>query len=492
MPTARPMGFMTSSLTVFNALDGGSQQGTTVDVNDVDVSDGYFTVALDFGSAVFTGDARWLEIAVRPGTSSDPCDFATLSPRQEVTPAPYALYAGGDGDWTISGDDMYSAVSGNVGIGTTVPRAKLEVVGGDVKLVSESTRVVDDTEDAFSYSVTEGSVYYPERMHDQDWGTAGYVTQLNANPEIDVYEDFNIAVGIMNATWVFLYDLEAYCKIKVYSWNHNSSSWDLLYEANAGGSGIHPGSPISRSIHASALGGSTLRMRTWLKAYGTPSSYAKARYYEGKLEYTYAKTDLFVDSSTHRVGIGTNDPNATLDVNGSLILQNGSTINEFSTDGTLGDNSDDAVPTEKAVKTYVDNQIPVGGIGVVPVGGIVAWLKSFPNTPALPGNFVECNGQTLSDPESIYNGQTISNLNSDNRFLRGSSTSGGSGGSDTHTHTIYPPVTNMATRWANGWEGGHLVNPPGSTLADLPSSFVTDEKACLPSYYEVVWIIRVK
>lgn len=35
----------------------------------------------------------------------------------------------------------------------------------------------------------------------------------------------------------------------------------------------------------------------------------------------------------------------------------GATINEFSTDGTLADNSDTAVPTEKAVKTYVDTQL---------------------------------------------------------------------------------------------------------------------------------------
>lgn len=34
----------------------------------------------------------------------------------------------------------------------------------------------------------------------------------------------------------------------------------------------------------------------------------------------------------------------------------GATINEFSTDGTLADNSDTAVPTEKAVRTYVGNQ----------------------------------------------------------------------------------------------------------------------------------------
>ncbi|MCK4271625.1 hypothetical protein KAX22_03185 [bacterium] len=34
-----------------------------------------------------------------------------------------------DADWTISGSDMYSAVSGNVGIGITTPSVKLHVVG---------------------------------------------------------------------------------------------------------------------------------------------------------------------------------------------------------------------------------------------------------------------------------------------------------------------------------------------------------------------------
>ncbi len=56
----------------------------------VAVSNGLFTVALDFG-AVFNGAARWLEIGVRPGGSSS--DFTTLAPRQPVSPTPYAMFA---------------------------------------------------------------------------------------------------------------------------------------------------------------------------------------------------------------------------------------------------------------------------------------------------------------------------------------------------------------------------------------------------------------
>ena len=57
------------------------------------------------------------------------------------------------------------------------------------------------------------------------------------------------------------------------------------------------------------------------------------------------------------VGIGETDPAAKLDVDGDLILEAGVAVNEFSTDTTLSGNSDTAVPTEKAVKTYVDTEI---------------------------------------------------------------------------------------------------------------------------------------
>jgi hypothetical protein len=76
---------------LFNAASGGSQVGSTVTRGNVDVSDGVFTVQLDFGGGPFRGQARWLEIGVRPGASTG--SYTSLTPRQELTAAPYALYA---------------------------------------------------------------------------------------------------------------------------------------------------------------------------------------------------------------------------------------------------------------------------------------------------------------------------------------------------------------------------------------------------------------
>ena len=134
---------------LYDAASGGSQVGSTVPLADVTVSNGLFTVQLDFGAAAFQRDARWLEIGVRPGAGSDAC--TTLSPRQALTAAPYALHAadawsvnGNRGNnqafnflgtvdeqplviKTNNGEQVRVLASGDVGIGTASPDSKLQI-----------------------------------------------------------------------------------------------------------------------------------------------------------------------------------------------------------------------------------------------------------------------------------------------------------------------------------------------------------------------------
>lgn len=75
---------------VYDAEVGGAQIGSVVTNLAVPVAGGFFTTRLDFGPGVFSGPARWLELGVRTAGGGA---FTTLSPRQPLAAAPYALYA---------------------------------------------------------------------------------------------------------------------------------------------------------------------------------------------------------------------------------------------------------------------------------------------------------------------------------------------------------------------------------------------------------------
>lgn len=76
---------------LWDAQSGGSQVGATWPQLNVPVTRGLFTVVLQFGATPFQGANRYLEVAVRCPAGSGA--YTTLSPRQELTPTPYATYA---------------------------------------------------------------------------------------------------------------------------------------------------------------------------------------------------------------------------------------------------------------------------------------------------------------------------------------------------------------------------------------------------------------
>jgi hypothetical protein len=286
----------------------GSQQGSTLDINDIDVIDGYFTVVLDFG-AEFDGDARWLEIAVRPGVSIDAYD--TLIPRQETTPTPYAIYAqtaGGDGDWTVSGNDMYSIPSGKIGIGTSTPEAELSI-----QMPGKASPTIGFN--APGLFIKGG-----------DWNE-GYqleVQSSSGNTRFLVDSAGRVGIGTSSPQG----------KLEV---SHDGAAHDLVVNPSTGNVGIGTTSP------------------------------------QGKLEVSHdgAAHDLVVNTSTGNVGIGTTTPNAKLTVNGA-ILRDGSLMygSESATHINLGSSSKTGKSGENyswstvgggRMNTASGNQATVGG-----------------------------------------------------------------------------------------------------------------------------------
>lgn len=159
---------------VYGSQAGADLVSGPITVSPVVVKNGIFNCRLDFGEQVFNGSARWLDISVRPtGTAT----FTNLSPRVELTSAPYAVRAkeaavaasvangsavksvnnlkdnvnlaaganvtlttngntltigatggGGGGGWSTLNNNTYFN-SGNVGIGTNAPTSRVDIVG---------------------------------------------------------------------------------------------------------------------------------------------------------------------------------------------------------------------------------------------------------------------------------------------------------------------------------------------------------------------------
>lgn len=107
--------------TLFNTNVTGTAVAGPVTNNDVAISNGLFTATIDFGDAVWNGDTNWLEIAVETNGGGS---FTKLSPRQQVTPTPYAITAE-----NLDGTVGSSGLSGTYGSMVTMNNPANEFTG---------------------------------------------------------------------------------------------------------------------------------------------------------------------------------------------------------------------------------------------------------------------------------------------------------------------------------------------------------------------------
>ena len=161
------------TFTLFNEASGGAEQASYF-VGDLGITNGLFTVTLDFGAGAFTGADRWLEIAVQTNGAAL---FTTISPRQPITPAPYAIYAGGVTASGISG----TIAPANIGAGslTTVMLAAGAVGSNQLAAGAVTTGALAD-----------GAVTAPKVATVSNWFA---VTFANPTPVTDDFFGYSVA-----------------------------------------------------------------------------------------------------------------------------------------------------------------------------------------------------------------------------------------------------------------------------------------------------------
>jgi len=102
------------TFTLYNTNNTGTIIVGPVTNSATAVTNGLFTTTIDFGPGVFTGTNNWLAIGVRTNGAAT---FTPLTPRQQLTPTPYAIYS------TAAGSALTATTAGSASSATSATTA---------------------------------------------------------------------------------------------------------------------------------------------------------------------------------------------------------------------------------------------------------------------------------------------------------------------------------------------------------------------------------
>lgn len=171
---------------LWDAATEGSQVGSNQEKTNVPVSNGLFTVQLDFGAGAFQGDARWLRIRVRCPTGIH--DYSVLDPRQPLTPVPYALAL--PGLRTQQNTTSPNLIGGYSGNGVTDGVVGATIGGGGLHL--NTNRVTD------LYGTVGGGVANQAGSDDGDTANATATTVGGGSTNVASGETATVGGGFGN------------------------------------------------------------------------------------------------------------------------------------------------------------------------------------------------------------------------------------------------------------------------------------------------------
>jgi len=128
-----------------DAVSNGNYVGSTIVRSPTSVTNGVFTVTLDFGPGIFDGSPRYLEAGVRTNGSTGP--YTILQPLQPITTAPYAM---------LANSAVAAGVASNLVAGAVL--TNLTIIGSTIQPGTITATQIDPATDAAYRAIDTNAV----------------------------------------------------------------------------------------------------------------------------------------------------------------------------------------------------------------------------------------------------------------------------------------------------------------------------------------------